>query len=84
MLEATKRRLEDLSPETRAVAEEMARSTMIAELIENLVPRARAAEIADEHRAANTEEWLRGTSASVAALATLQDLGYEVVRPSRP
>ncbi len=72
MLEVSTRLLENATPEKRTAAEEMAIAMISANLMQDLIPFERAMEIANEHRAARDEDWLREVHAALIALDVLR------------
>ena len=82
MLEQSIERLAKLSPDLRAIAEHMAETTLASDLVENLIPVDKAAEIARDHREQATEEWLRAVHAAVSSLLALRQLGYALTKRS--
>ena len=80
MLDTSTERLGRLSPDLRAIAENMASATMISELVENLIPEAEADAVAREHQVEGTEEWHRAVNAAVASLLALHKMGYALTR----
>lgn len=80
MLEQTTERLSRLSPELRAIAEDMALATLASDLREQFLPPDQSAIIAAEHRTANNDTWGRAVISAVSALLTLHELGYTIQR----
>ena len=80
MLEQTVEGLSQLPPDLKEIAEEMALAMMSSELKEDRIPPDQSGQIASEHKAANTDEWLRAQNAAVSALLALRRLGYRLTR----
>jgi len=76
MLEQSLNFMNEASPEATAAAEDMALAMIATDLIQDLIPLDRAFRIAEDHRAAATEEWQREVHSALVALAVLKERGY--------
>ncbi len=80
MLDQTEEGLNRLPADLREIAEKMAHAIMASELREDFLPADQSGQIARDHQAENTPDWVRAKGAAVASLLALRDLGYALHR----
>lgn len=80
MLDSSKARLAEASPEDRLAAEIIAFASMTSSLEEDLLPAEQAAATAQEHRAGGTEEWVRAVHGALVGLLALKNAGFRFAK----
>ena len=78
MLDSSLELMNDSSKEDRGIGEILAFASLKAQLEENLIPAEEALATAHQHRAEQTEEWIRAVYGALVGLRDLKGSGYAV------
>ena len=84
MLDESRKRLAEATPDEMRLAELFAHAFMTAELVENLIPHDTAMATASEHHRAGSEEWQRAVHAALTGIRAAEAHGFRFSETARP